>query len=424
MDCCCKSDLETCEVQTEFSPELFHLFAPHTNTSTRSTGKKNCYIAGWDQCDTVHEQDLPFDCCANKPYIALQLMHLSMVESEDASGKVPSRPTSVNGELKRRSKFMSSFNVAIRRSKSSRCVNTCGNNQSQPSVRGWGQQPGLRYDSRFPMLFHGIREIKYDFRPYSHHQQHVDSYRNSYTYILIRNFRELRATGLIGNRLQAALRLNLSNGSHTKHKENKAQSASRQKHDDPPQHPSPIVYFTDKCQSMPVVNRRDDKSRSPSDISPAAGTCFLPKSTMEINSVTLRPSQQRPFGEQDCHNKRNHGVLRSPRTIIHAPGDIYCGRRGCNRGNPINMVTGKSALFNRAKYVASGTRRISPLGRVPVAIRRSSPSIRGKRDPAVTCSAEGVNKFLSIAVATHTVTSPYHSNVLESQDDISLNTNL
>nr|XP_039268623.1 uncharacterized protein LOC120343493 isoform X1 [Styela clava] len=408
---------------TEFSDELYSLFAPHSKNQQTTTSKKGDSIFGWKICENLHEEELPFNCESNRPYAALHLIHMTLEDTEEAAdGEVPDRPTSVNSEVKRRNKVVSSLNIAIRRSKSSRCVPS---GPPAAVLRSWGsnQQHGIRYDSRFPMLFHGIREIKYEFRPFCHHQQHADAYRNSYTYILIRNFRELRATGLIGNRLQAALRFNISSCQGEQHKDQNhihgCRNSHRKKHGSATYHQSPIVYYTDQCQSGPVSVRSAITKNG--EFIPSAGACFLPKSTMEINAVTLRPSQQRPFGEQDLQNKSNYGILKTSKQLKNSSGDLFCVKRKCNSG-PVGIVAGTSAFRRNNQGISTG-RRMSPLSKVPVAIRRSSPSIRGKRDPTDS-SVEGVNKFLSIAVATHTVASPYHTSVSQSHEDISLNTDI
>uniref|UniRef100_H2ZGP6 Uncharacterized protein n=1 Tax=Ciona savignyi TaxID=51511 RepID=H2ZGP6_CIOSA len=282
------------------------------------------------------------------------------------------------------------------------------------------------------MLFHGIKDITYDFHHYQHHHQHIENYRNSYTYILIRNFRELRASGLAGVKLQAALRLKLSNTSSKKYTEEICRGllhthrecqhhtthSSPAPTKKPPVTPPPVVYYSENCPTGPVLYNRTGSSKSTSSkssdvllstVNPSAiccGGCMtLPKSTMEVNPMVIKSSQQRPFGEQETGYK-GHKTVKSPKPWKPQSTETV-GKRKTNQTNQMSMVVGSSAFGGKAKQ--GGVRKMSPLGKVPVAIRRSSPSIRGRRDPSGT-AVEGA-KYLSIAMATHTVTSPYyHSN--------------
>ncbi|XP_078489762.1 uncharacterized protein LOC100187417 [Ciona intestinalis] len=452
-------DLDTHDSTLVLSRGIFNAFAPHAELE----GKQEDSLRGWETCSDIHTDELESICDGEKAYCTLLLNDATITEFKLQNPDFVGRPTSAAVSVHRMRKkpiATSPSSMCLRKTKSSRCIASTPNLSSISSRRtpadgsltappsgriGMGSKrnhraqsdPSLRYVSKFPMLFHGLKDISYKFQHFQHHQQHIESYRSSYTYILIRNFRELRASGLAGVKLHAALRLKLCSTSSKQYTEDICRGLLHTHRDchhhapkcsAPPKKPAvtppPVVYYSENCPTGPVLYNRTGSGRSTSSkgsdvllstVNPSAicGGCMnVPKSTMEVNNpMMIKSSQQRPFGEQETAGYKGHKSLAKSPKPWKPQSSEFTGKRKTNQTNQMSMVVGSSA-FGGSK--PGGIRKMSPLGRVPVAIRRSSPSIRGKRDPSGT-AVEGV-KYLSIAMATHTVTSPYYRNN-EGQDD-------
>ncbi|XP_076823841.1 uncharacterized protein LOC143469864 isoform X3 [Clavelina lepadiformis] len=435
---------------TVLSKDLFNAFSSHGKI-----GELPEDLRGWDVCNNLHDNELELICAANKPYSTLRLINASLSKDKCTAADISERPNSANAGTKPRKKFSSASasNLSIRKSKSSRCIATTTASallsphrigaeaglRMSPRSRRPASDPPIRYFSKFPMLFHGIKDIEYQFKPHLNHKQHMELYRNSYSYILIRKFRELRASGLTGTKLQTALRLNMcssASNNNKQHTEGKCRSVSQTPRECACQQPKlcppstgkpavaspPVVYYSENCPSGPVLYSRtprgqgapskgSDAVSSTVNTAPMCGCTSLPKSTMEVNSVIIKSSKQRPFDENEKAYKNKKLVGRSPRPRKAQSADV-------NEKRKSKVCTPVSSVVGFRKVKSNIIRKMSPPGRVPVVVRRSSPSIRSKRDPGSPIAA-GAN-YLSIAMATHTVTSPYYRSNKETDSSVSM----